>query len=422
VSSPDSTCGREGPLGRTVSETVDLIVVGAGVVGLAVAREATRRFPGARVLVLEKEGAVAQHQSGHSSGVVHSGVYYAPGSLKARLCGEGRAALLAYAQDRGIRYRITGKLIVATDPSELPMLEELERRGRANGVPDLRRRAPAQIAEVEPEVRGIEALEVPSSAIIDFPGVAVHLARDVADAGGSVLTGMRVTAIRESADRVEVTCEAHGRAFVARQLVNCAGLYCDEIARLAGAPTSDRIVPFRGEFHRLPASRSGLVHGLVYPVPDPRLPFADVHLTPTVDGGLLAGPNAILAFAREGYHWTDVRLRELGPTVAYPGFWRMIRSVPDAVVAELLRSLTREAVARDLQKMVPSIRAEDLLPADAGVRAQAVAPDGSLREDFVFTRTPRTLHVINAPSPAATCSFAIAGHVVGGLADPRRDG
>ena len=312
-----------------------------------------------------------------------------------------------------------GKLIVATSHGELPMLDELERRGRANGVEGLQRLTPSQIRDIEPEVRGVDALHVPGSAIIDFPGVAAALASDVTEAGGEVLTSAQVTGISNRADRVEVECGEVGRSFAARQLVNCAGLYSDTIARMAGAQVEDLIIPFRGEFHQLPPSRANLVHGLVYPVPDPRLPFVDVHLTPTVDGRLLAGPNAILAFAREGYRLTSVRFGELGRTLAFPGFWRLLRQVPDAVVGELWRSLTREAIARDLRKMVPSVQADDLLPADAGVRAQAVAPDGSLREDFVFVNTPRALHVINAPSPAATSALAIATEVVSQLPDPR---
>lgn len=369
-------------------------------------------------MILEKEPSLARHQTGHSSGVVHSGVYYRPGSLKARLCIEGRTQLLAYAKERGIPHRVTGKLIVATSHGQLPALDELERRARANGVERPRRLTPREIREVEPEVRGLDALYLPGSAIIDFPAVAKALAKDITNAGGSVLPNAEVTAIADRQDHLEIRCGKVGMTFAAHQMVNCAGLYADRLARLAGAPVEDHIVPFRGEFHQLPSHRTNLVHGLVYPVPDPRLPFVDVHLTPTVDGRLLAGPNAILAFAREGYHLTTVRWDELGPTLAFPGFWRMLGRVPDAVVGELWRSLTREAIARDLRKMVPSVRAEELLPAEAGVRAQAVAPDGALREDFVFVSSPRALHVINAPSPAATCALAIGTEVVGRLPAP----
>lgn len=403
-----------------MADTVDLIVIGGGVVGLAVARAALTRFPGTSLVVLEKENAIARHQSLHNSGVVHAGIYYAPGSAKARLCIRGRTELLEYARQRSISHRVIGKLVVATQPSELPALDELERRGRANGVPDLKRIGPSEIRSIEPEVRGLSALHVPGSAIIDFPGVARALARDVEAAGGALALRSEVTRIVNHGDRVEVECAKTGAIYTARQLVNCAGLYADMVARLADAPVTDQIIPFRGEFHAFPPARAGLVHSLVYPVPDPRLPFVDVHLTPTVDGRLLAGPNAILAFAREGYRRTDVRFGELARTAAYPGFWRMIGKVPDAVITELYRSLTREAIARDLRRMVPSVRAEDLLPAEAGVRAQAVAPDGTLREDFLFVNTPRALHLINAPSPAATSCLAIAEEVVAQVPDPRR--
>jgi L-2-hydroxyglutarate oxidase len=402
-----------------VTETVEVIIVGGGIVGLAVARATLERFPGSRLIVLEKEHAIARHQTGHSSGVVHTGVYYRPGSLKARLCVRGREELLEYARERAIPHRMIGKLIVATDARELPELDELERRGRANGVERLRRVSPAEIREIEPEVRGIAALHLPTSAIVDYPAVAAELARDVVDAGGAVIPDAAVSSITNHESAIEVACAGSGQVYSARQLVNCAGLYADTVARLAGTPSTDRIIPFRGEFHLLAPARAGLVRGLVYPVPDPRLPFVDVHLTPTVDGRLLAGPNAILAFAREGYRLTDVRWAELGSTLTYSGFWRMLSHVPDAVVGELYRSLSREAIARDLRRMVPSLRAEDLLPAEAGVRAQAVGPDGTLREDFVFVTGPKALHVINAPSPAATCSLAIGTEVASRLPDPR---
>lgn len=402
-----------------MTESVEVIIVGGGIVGLAVARATLHRFPGTRLVVLEKESGIARHQSGHSSGVVHTGVYYRPGSLKARLCVRGRTELLDYARERAIPHRVTGKLIVATEAREIPLLEDLERRGRANGVEGIRRIDPAGIRALEPEVRGLTALHLPTTAIIDFPAVAREFERDIADAGGAVLPNSAVTSITERGSSLEVGCERVGRRITGRQLVNCAGLYADEIARLAGTPSPDRIIPFRGEFHAFPPARAELVRSLVYPVPDPRLPFVDVHLTPTVDGRLLAGPNAILAFAREGYRLTDVRWSELGPTLAYPGFWRMLRKVPEAVAGELFRSLTREAIARDLRRMVPSVRAADLRPAEAGVRAQAVAPDGTLREDFVFVQGPRALHVINAPSPAATCALAIGAEVAGRIADPR---
>lgn len=401
--------------GERVAETVDLLVVGGGIVGLAVARAALARFPSARLVLLEKERALARHQSGHSSGVVHAGVYYRPGSAKARLCVRGREELLLYARERGIPHRIIGKLIVATRPRDLPNLDELERRARANGVEGVRRVGPAEITEIEPEVRGVSALHVPSSAIIDFPAVARTLASDVRGAGGEIVLGSKVTAIRDRGHRLEVDAGATGRSYLARHLINCAGLYSDEVARAAGAPLSDRIIPFRGEFHQFSPARAKLVHSLVYPVPDPRLPFVDVHLTPTVDGRLLAGPNAVLAFAREGYRWRDVRIRELAMALAYPGFWRMLRRVPDAVVGELYRSLSAQAIARDLERMVPSIDPSDLLPAEAGVRAQVVAPDGSLREDFLFTTTPKALHVVNAPSPAASACLAIAEEIVSRL-------
>ena len=398
-----------------MDETADVIIVGAGIVGLAVARAVLHAFPRCRLLVLEKERAIGRHQTLHNSGVVHSGVYYRPGSLKARLCVRGRAELLAYARARGIPHRVLGKLIVATRPSEGEGLREIERHGRANGVEGLRRLSSEEIRAVEPDVRGREALMIPSAAIIDYSSVAASFAQDVAEAGGAVVTNARVTRITEGRDRVTIRCAGTGSEYVTRQLVGCAGLYADMLARAGGAVTSDRIIPFRGEYHTLPRARAHLVDHLVYPVPDPRLPFLCVHLTPTVDGRLLAGPNALLAFAREGYRLTRVRWGELAQTLTFPGFWRMLGRVPHAVVGELYRSLSVDEVARDLARMVPALRSEKLAPAEAGVRAQAVGPDGSLRDDFVFAGTPRQLHVINAPSPAATASLAIADEIVARL-------
>jgi 2-hydroxyglutarate dehydrogenase len=373
----------------------DVVVVGAGIVGLAVAREIAHRRPQAKVAVIEKETAVGSHQTGHSSGVVHAGIYYAPGSLKARLCTEGARDMYAYCERHGIAHERTGKVIVATRVSEVAGLDELERRGNANGVPDLERLDASEIERIEPHARGIGALHSPDTGIADFKAVAEQLARDVREAGGTVTTGCEVEGLRDESARVSVRHAAG--ATEAAQAIVCAGLWADRLATSAGAPDDPRIVPFRGAYLRLKRHRRDLVNGLIYPVPDPELPFLGVHLTRHTSGEVLIGPTALIAPTR------------LGSTLAWPGTWRLARRFWRTGLSELRYAASRASLVRAAARFVPELTADDVLPGFAGVRAQALARDGRLVDDFVFSRTgPRTLHIRNAPSPGATSSLAIA--------------
>jgi L-2-hydroxyglutarate oxidase LhgO len=387
-----------------------VVVIGGGIVGLATAYTLLRQRPSLSLVLLEKERAVAAHQTGHNSGVIHSGIYYRPGSLKARLCVNGRRQLIEYLQAEGIAHRICGKVIVATDPVELPRLAELERRGTANGVPDIRRLDPAELKAVEPETKGVAALRVPGTGIVNYTEVSQHLASDVVRMGGAVRTGVRVTGL-SVADH-QVTVKTSDGSLEARYIVNAGGLQSDLLARMSGVEPPGQIVPFRGEYYLLRPERRGVVNGLVYPVPDPEMPFLGVHLTPTIEGEVEAGPNAILALAREGYRKMDLDLGELMATFLYPGFPRMARKYWRSSVHEAHRSLSKGVFLHDLQRLVPSLRSEDLIPGGTGVRAQALKPDGELVDDFLLDEHPWGLHVLNAPSPAATSSFAIAEYLV----------
>lgn len=387
----------------------DVAVVGGGIVGLATAHALLAKRPALRLAVLEKEAQLGQHQSGHNSGVIHSGIYYRPGSLKAKLCVAGAQRMAAFCEAHGIRWERPGKLIVATEPRELPALEELQRRAAANGVPGVRRLGPKELRDIEPEVRGIAGLHAPSTGIADYPGVVRALAAQVMGAGGEVLTGQAVRRIHGRAEGL--TLETGERAVQARLLVNCAGLHADRVARLAGAQPDVQIVPFRGEYYRVRPERCHLVRALVYPVPDPAFPFLGVHFTRTVDGGLEAGPNAVLAFAREGYGWQRVHLGELWETVRFPGLWRLARRYWRTAAYEYWRSLSKAAFVRSLQRLLPAIRAEDLSPGGSGVRAQAMTAAGALVDDFRILASERAVHVLNAPSPAATASLLIGEHI-----------
>ncbi len=387
----------------------DLAVIGAGIVGLASARALKRRHPDARIVVLDKEHAVAHHQTGRNSGVVHAGITYPPGSAKARLCREGVDALRAYCHEQGVAYRAVGKLIVATEEEELPRLRGLLERGRANGVPELRLLNARDLREVEPFAGGIEAIHSPTTAIVDFRAAAEALARELRAGGAELVLGSEVRAI--ASDDRGVTIEAGPVTVRAAGYVNCAGLHADRIARLAGAAPELRIVPFRGEYWLLREHRRHLVRGLIYPVPDPAFPFLGVHLTVTTSGAVEAGPNAVLAFAREGYRPWEVRARDLAETVAYPGFWRLARRHLRAGAYELRRSASKAAFVRSAQRLLPPLTPDDVRRGPSGVRAQALRPDGTLVDDFVFEAGERALHVLNAPSPAATASLAI-GRVV----------
>ncbi len=385
----------------------DVAVIGGGIVGLALARAALARQPGLKLVVLEKEAALAAHQTGHNSGVVHTGVYYRPGSLKAKLCVTGARRMIAYCRDRGLPLAIPGKVIVARTPKELAGLVEIERRGRQNGVEGLRRLDRAALAELEPHVAGIAALHVPAAAIVDYAAVARSFAAEIAAAGGEVRTGVTVRGF--AADAQDVVVETTAGELRARRVANCAGLHADRIAALAaGRPPADvRILPFRGEYYVLAPRAAGLIRGLVYPVPDARFPFLGVHFTPRVSGAVEAGPNAVLAWRREGYRRFDASWAETAAMLGYTGFWAMAARYWRQGLAEQWRSFSRAAFVRALQGLLPELRPDEALPGGAGVRAQLVQRDGALMDDFCVRRAGPFLHVLNVPSPAATASLAI---------------
>lgn len=392
---------------KKVAYDCDVLVIGGGIVGLSTAYALTRSAPGTRVTVLEKERGPATHQTGRNSGVIHSGIYYRPGSLKAKYAVRGAAEMVKFCAEYGIPHEVTGKLIVATERAELPRLHALVQRGRENGIP-VRELGPAQIGEYEPEVRGLAAIHVGTTGICDYGAVAAHLA----DASGAEIrygaSGEAVHIDRRAALGVAVRT-ADGAVVRARALVNCAGLHCDEIARLTGDDPRMRIVPFRGEYYEL--ARPELVRGLVYPVPDPAFPFLGVHLTRGIDGGVHVGPNAVPALAREGYRWPVVHPRELAGTLAWPGSWQIARRHWRYGAGELRRSLSKSAFTEAVRRLLPAVDPGDLVPHPAGVRAQAVLRDGTLVDDFLIREGPRTVHVLNAPSPAATASLPIGREV-----------
>jgi L-2-hydroxyglutarate oxidase len=390
--------------GRGAGDVGAHVIIGGGIVGLAVAHQLVRERPHATVTVVEKEPTVGSHQTGHNSGVIHAGVYYRPGSLKADLCRAGSASMVRFCTEHGIPVRVCGKLIVATDPAEVPRLRALHERASAGGLA-VALITPEQAAEYEPWVSCVAAMHVASTGIVDFGAVCTTLARLLTDAGARVRTGERVVAVR---DDVVVTTAGEIRA---ASVVNCAGLYADRIARLAGVDLPARIVPFRGEYHELRADRRHLVNGLIYPVPDPELPFLGVHLTRMIDGTVHAGPNAVLALARQGYRWSAVNPRDTVDVMTYPGLWRMARRHWRTGLGEMARSVSRRRFAASLARLVPEIGPADLVAAAAGVRAQAVRPNGELVDDFLIVRHGRQVHVLNAPSPAATSSLEIAKHI-----------
>ncbi|HEU5026060.1 MAG TPA: L-2-hydroxyglutarate oxidase [Spirillospora sp.] len=384
-------------------------VVGAGILGLAIARRLTAARPDARVTVLDKEARIAAHQTGHNSGVAHAGLYYAPGSLKATLCRRGIGLLKDYCAEKGLPYEECGKVVVARDAGEIGPLEEIERRATANGVPGLRRLTGAELREIEPHAAGVAALHSPTTAIVDFPAVARAFAADVTAAGGEVRLGFEVVRLGRAGDRVRVGSPDEELLF--DLLIVCAGLQSDRVARLAGDSPEPAIVPFRGEYYRLVPSRTDLVRGLIYPVPDPRYPFLGVHFTRRVDGGVDVGPNAVLALAREGYRRRDVRPADLWETLRFPGFRHLARRHWRTGAKELYGSAVKRAFVAQARGFVPELTADDVVAAPAGVRAQAVDPDGSLVDDFRIGRVGPIVTVRNAPSPAATSSLAIAEHV-----------
>ena len=392
----------------------DVIVVGGGILGLSTAMEITRRHSRKRVLVLEKEAGVGRHQSLHNSGVIHAGLYYRPGSLKAKTCVEGAAAMVRFAQEHGIDHEICGKVVVATTEAEIPRLEELRRRGEANGIENIAVLGPEELREIEPHTRGVKALRVPSTGIIDYNAVVRAYARLIEAGGQRIQTSAQVTgiAVAGGEKRVETTAGD----FAGKLIVNCAGLYADRIAKLAGGAPPMKIVPFRGEYYELTPGRRSLVKSLIYPVPDPAFPFLGVHFTRRVNGSVEAGPNAVLAYMREGYTKTGISPYDLFETLTYPGFLKLARKYWKVGLGEMVRSVSKSAFTRALQKLMPEIRESDLVPAGAGVRAQAVDRNGGLLDDFSIIRTEGAVHVCNAPSPGATASLMI-GRAIADMAE-----
>ncbi|HWP56310.1 MAG TPA: L-2-hydroxyglutarate oxidase [Candidatus Acidoferrales bacterium] len=398
-------------------EQFDIAIVGAGIVGLATAMLAGERYPDLKIAVLEKEDQIARHQSSHNSGVIHSGIYYRPGSAKAKNCVAGRERLIRFLDENDIPYEICGKVVVATSEDELPRLEELRRRGTANGVPGLKMLERQALKEIEPFAAGLRALLVPGTGIVDFGQVAAAYAQKFVQSGGRIITGAKLVRAERRRDSLVLTTSAS--EYCCRYMINCAGLFSDRVARMVAddAPAHEsepqaRIVPFRGEYYMIVPERRYLVKNLIYPVPDPRFPFLGVHFTRTIHGAVEAGPNAVLALAREGYRRRDMNWNDIREMIGYPGFWRMAAKYWKTGAAEMYRSLRKSAFVRALQRLIPEIRPGDLMPGGSGVRAQALSRAGSLLDDFVIRKTARAIHVINAPSPAATSSLAIGAWIV----------
>jgi L-2-hydroxyglutarate oxidase len=382
-----------------------IVVVGAGIVGLATAYRLRQRFPGASITVLEKEDGIARHQSSHNSGVLHCGLYYKPGSRRARLAVRGIRQMKEFCQEHAIPHEVCGKLVVATDPAELPRIQALFERGQQNGLQGLELLQTEALREIEPHAAGIAAIRVPEEGIADYPRVCETLAVEIRKQGVELLTSAGVSAIRKEGPGWRVI---HARGDLPCDfLIACAGLNSDRVAALTGRPREVRIVPFRGEYYTLRADRQHLVRNLIYPVPDPRFPFLGVHFTRMVRGAIEAGPNAVLAFSREGYHKSDLRVGDLFDALTFPGLWRFLSKYKRVCWDELRRSFSKELFCASLQRLVPEIQLSDLAPGGAGVRAQAMSPNGSLVDDFHFVEGPREIHVVNAPSPGATSSLAI---------------
>jgi L-2-hydroxyglutarate oxidase len=391
----------------------DFVVIGGGIVGLSTARALLERHPGARLVVLEKEEGWARHQTGHNSGVIHSGIYYKPGSYKARFCREGARALVEFCRERGIEYEICGKVIVATEQNELSLLDNLYERGLENGL-EVEKLGPEGLEEIEPHATGLAAIRVPSTGIVDFTKVAEEFAALVGERGGELRTGTEVENISETG-RAVVVRTSRG-AFRARTLVNCAGLHSDRVARLCGVETGTKIVPFRGEYYKLRPERRYLVKNLIYPVPNPNFPFLGVHFTRSIEGFVEAGPNAVLGLAREGYKKTDFDLGDFVEELTYPALWRLARKNWRTGVGEIHRSISKKAFVRGLKRLVPEVEEEDVVPIAAGVRAQAIRKDGALVDDFLIAEGRNSVHVLNAPSPAATASIPIGEEIAGRIA------
>jgi len=386
-----------------------ILIVGGGIVGLATAFKLGLRLPGLRITVLEKEDAVGRHQTGNNSGVLHCGLYYKPGSAKARLSVAGIQEMIAFCREQKIPHEVCGKLVVAINDWELPRLEALHDRGRQNGLQGLKLLKPEEMREIEPHVGGVAALHVPQEGIVDYPSVCAVLLKKIQAQGGQVITRAKVIRLRRAT--TGWLAQSSGAEFTADFLVNCAGLHCDRVSELAGERREVRIVPFRGEYFKIKPERQFLVRHLIYPVPDPQFPFLGVHFTRLIEGGIEAGPNAVLAFAREGYRKTDINVRDLADALVFSGLWRFLGRHKRMCWEELKRSFSKRLFCQALQKLVPEICQDDLEIGGAGVRAQAMSPDGNLVQDFHFVRRHDALHVLNAPSPAATASLAIGEEI-----------
>ena len=397
------------PRPASMPERTDVAIIGGGILGLAIAREVLARRPGLGVTVLEREDELATHQTGRNSGVLHAGLYYQPGSLKARYCREGKAALETYAAEKGIPYERCGKLVVAMDASELPALEKLRERAEANQVPGLEVVGPERIAEIEPHVRAVKGLWSPGTGIIDYRQVALAYADDVRAGGGTIHTGHEVTRVDPTVDGLVLTTKSG--SLQARAVIGCAGLWADQVAAMTPGAGTERIIPFRGDYYTLTPDAAALVKGLIYPVPDPRFPFLGVHFTRRIGGEVWAGPNAVLAFARTGYRRSDVSVPDLARTLTSRGFLRLAMKFWRTGAAEMWRDWSKAAFLAELQRFIPELRADQLVFGPSGIRAQAVDLDGKLVDDFRFRGGDRVMHVVNAPSPAATSSLAIAADV-----------
>lgn len=396
----------------------DFAIIGGGIVGLSVGMALVKRFPRAKIAVIEKEKDLAQHQTGRNSGVIHSGIYYPPGSLKAKLAREGNAAIVAFCEEHGIPHEVCGKVIVAADPEELQQMERLYRRGRENGL-EIFRLGQGELKEREPHVRGMGAIYVPKSGIVDYKAVARAFARIIREGSGHLLLDTRVENIVETKE--QVTLETNRGTWSSRFLINCAGLYSDRVAEMAGQATGLKIVPFRGEYVELVPEKRHLVQHLIYPVPNPDFPFLGVHFTRMIDGSVHVGPNAVLSLKREGYKKTDVDIADLAEILSYKGFWKLVLAHIDEGLKEMIRSVSKKAFLRSLQRLIPELTEKDLVPAQAGVRAQALRPDGSMVDDFAILPGKRSLHVCNAPSPAATASMKIGEAIVNQIPEPALD-
>ncbi len=398
-----------------MASQVDLTIIGGGILGLATALKITATHPRLRLLLLEKEAELARHQTGNNSGVIHSGLYYRPGSLKAKSCVSGRKELIAFCDQHEIPYEICGKVVVATSEMELPRLQELHRRGEANGLKDQEIIGPERLKEFEPYASGIKGLYVPETGIVDYRKVAVAYAEEVRDANGDIRLSQRVVGLLDRGE--EIVLQTSGGDYRTKYLINCCGLQSDLVAKMSGGGERNgneeehRIIPFRGEYYKLAPEREYLVKNLIYPVPDPTFPFLGVHFTRMSRGGVEAGPNAVFAYAREGYRHTDITVADLSRTLSFKGFWAITAKYWQTGFGELYRSLSKKAFVRALQKLLPEIQESDLVPGGAGVRAQAVSASGALVDDFVIRQSRRAIHVLNAPSPGATASLAIGEQI-----------